>query len=113
MTYKIGLLEMFFRGNFQAQRNHEVKFLPRKIYRCIKNFPDKLHVPKVIELTPAKKELILLLPYPGQQSFEVQNRIQCCLKKKAPVFNLKVVFQSKKTTFHARYSQRIKCCTLT
>ena len=28
--------------------------------------------------------------------FEIRNRIQCCLKKNAPVFNLKAVFQSRK-----------------
>ena len=41
-----------------------------------------------IEVTAEKKELILVLPYLGQQSFEIQNRIQCCRKEDAPVFNL-------------------------
>ena len=62
--------------------------------RRIKNFSNKLYVPKIVELTGAIKELIL--PYYGQQSFEIRNRIQCYLKKNAPVLNLKVVFQSKK-----------------
>ena len=70
---------------------------PKKfVDRCIKNFLNKLHVPKVVELTAGKKELFLVLPYLGQESFEIRNRIQCCLKKNAPVFNLKVVFQSRK-----------------
>ena len=60
------------------------------IDRCIKRFLNKLYVSKVIELTAAKKELILVLPYLGQQSFEIRNAIQCYLKKNAPVFNLKV-----------------------
>ena len=72
--------------------------------RCIKDFLNKLHVPKVIELTAARKELILVLLYFGQQSFEIRNSIQCCFKKNAPVFNLKVVFQSKND--HAIYFQR-------
>ena len=38
-----------------------------RIYQ--KNF--KLYVPKVVELTAARKELILLLLYLGQQSFEI------------------------------------------
>ena len=63
---------------------------------CIKKFLSKLYLPKVVELTAAKKELILVLPYLGQQSFEIRNRIQCCLKKNVPVFNLKVVSQSRK-----------------
>ena len=35
--------------------------------RCINNFLNKLHIPKVVEFTVAKKELILVLPYHGQQ----------------------------------------------
>ena len=46
-------------------------------------------------LTAARKELILVLPYFGQQLLEIRNRIQCCVKENGPVFNLKVVFQSK------------------
>ena len=41
-------------------------------------------------------DLILVFPYLGQQSFEIRNRIQCCLEKNAPVFDLKVVFPSRK-----------------
>ena len=44
-------------------------------------------MPKLVEITTVKKELILVLPYLGQQSFEIRNKIQCCLKKNAPVFN--------------------------
>ena len=71
-------------------------YLEKFIDWYIKNFLSKLQVPKVAELTAAKKELILVLPYLGQQSFEIRNRIQCCLKRNAPVFNLKVVFRSRK-----------------
>ena len=69
------------------------------IDRCIKNFLNELYVPKAVELTAAKKELILVLPYLGQQSSEIWNRIQCCFKKNTSVFNLKVVFQSRKWLF--------------
>ena len=48
------------------------------------------------QLTATKKEITLVSPYLGQQSFEIRNKIQCCLKKNAPVFNLKVFFQSRK-----------------
>ena len=41
----------------------------------LKKSLDKPHVPKVVELTAAKKELILVLLYLGQQSFEIQNKI--------------------------------------
>ena len=107
MAYKTGLLEMLFRC-FSIRSSYEKfheetvklkeifkrKFYPEKFMdKCIKNFLNKLHVPKVVKLTAAKEELIIVLPYLGQQSFEIRNRIQGCLKKNAPVFNLKVVFQ--------------------
>ena len=48
----------------------------------------------MVDLIIDRKEPILVLPYIGQQSSEIRNRIQCCLEKNAPVFKLKVVFQS-------------------
>ena len=110
MTYKFGLLEtMLFRclsicSSYEKFPEEVVK--PKEIFRqnsypekfmdrCIKKYISKLLVPKLVELTAARKDLIIVLPYLGQQSFEIRNRIQCCLQKNAPVFNLKVVFQSK------------------
>ena len=99
MTYKTGLLEtMLFRcfsicSSYEKFHQEILKLkeifkrnsYPEKfIDRCIKNFINKLDVPKVVEDTAAKKELILVLPYLGQQSFEIRNRTQCCLKKNAP-----------------------------
>ena len=83
----MGKLKEIFKRNSNPE-----KFIDR----CIKKFLNKPHVPKVVERTAAKKELILVLPYLGQQSLEVRNRIQCCLQKNASVFNLKVLFQSRK-----------------
>ena len=88
-------LKKIFRRNSYSE-----KFVDRCIlyyvwmYRC--NFLNKVHVLKVVELTLTKKELILVLSYFGQQSFEIQNRIQCCLRKNTPVSNLKVIFQLRK-----------------
>ena len=83
----VKLKEIFKRNSYPE------KFIDRL---KIKNFLNKLHVSKVAELPAVKKELILELSYLGQQSFEIRNRIQCCLKKNAPVFNMKVIFQSRK-----------------
>ena len=41
--------------------------------RCIKKFLNKLYLPKVVELTTTKKELILKMPYLEQKSFEIRN----------------------------------------
>ena len=111
ITYNTGLLETMLLRCFSICSSYEkfheeiVKFkeiFKRNSYsekfidRCIKNFLNKLHVPTVVELTAPKKELFLVLPYLGQQSFKIRNRIRCCLRKNAPVFNLKVVFRSRK-----------------
>ena len=108
ITYKIGLLETMlfhcFSICFSYEKFHKEIVKLKKIFkrnsyreklidRRIKNFLSKLHVPKVVELTAAKKELILVLPYLGQQSLEIG--IQCCLHKNAAVLILNVVFQSK------------------
>ena len=78
MTYKTGLLEtMLFRcfsicSSYEKFHEEIVKLkeifkrnsYPEKfIDRCIKIFLNKLHVPKIVELTAAKKERFLLLPY--------------------------------------------------
>ena len=99
MTYITGLLEtmLFHEEIVKLKEIFKGNSYPEEfIGRCIKHFLNKLHVPKVEELTAAKKELILVLPYLGQQLFEIGNRIQCYLKKNAPLFNLKVIFQSGK-----------------
>ena len=83
ITYKTGLLEAaqfghcftvfqyalsmkIFTRKLSSSKKSLSKISPRKIYRCIKNFLNKLHVLMVAELIAAKKELILLLPYLGQ-----------------------------------------------
>ena len=51
--------------------SYSVKF----IGRWFNNFINKLHVPELVEHTAAKKELILVLPYLGQNSFKILKRI--------------------------------------
>ena len=92
MTYEkfheeIVKLKEIFKRNYYSEKFKD---------RFIKKFLNKLHVPTVVELTAPKKELILVLPYLEQQSFKIRNRIQCYLKKNAPVFDLKLVFRSRK-----------------
>ena len=102
MAYKTGLLDtMLFRSfsicSFYEKFHEELvklkeifkqnSYSEKFIYRC-----RTYNGTKVVELIAAKKELMLVL----QQLFEIRNRIQCCLKKNAPGFHLKVVFQSRK-----------------
>ena len=49
------------------------------------------------------------MPYLGQQSFEIWNRIQCCLKENTPVFILEGSFSVKIPTFHAINFKSTKC----
>ena len=100
------------------QNSYPEKFIDR----CIKSFLNKLHVPKVVELTAVRMYVILVLPFLGQRSFEIPNRIQCCLKKNTPVLNLEVVFQSRRQfsmlftfkdkinkMFHSNLVYKFKC----
>ena len=58
-------------------------------------------------MTASKKELILVLPYLGKLSFKIRKRIQCSLKKNAPIFNLKVVFQSTNEFYVEHFTNSI------
>ena len=87
---EIAKLKETFKGNSHPEKITD---------RCIKNFLNQLHIPKVVEITATKKEVILVFPYLVQQSFKIQNRIQFCLRKNAPVFNFKILFMSRKQLF--------------
>ena len=91
------LLRKVSRGSCQIKEYLKWNpFSEKFLYRWyIKNFLNKLHVTKVVELTAAKKELILVLPYLGQQLFGIRNRTQSWIKKNSSVFTLRVIFQSR------------------
>ena len=65
------------------------------IDRCIKSFLNKIFNPRKTELLAPKKEILIMLPFIGKESFEIRNRINSCLRKNFPVIDLKVVFQTK------------------
>ena len=101
MTYKTGLLETMLFHCFSICYSY--KKFHEEIVKLKEIFERNSYPEKFIELTVAKKELILVLPYLGQQSFEIRNSIQCCLKEKRSSFQLESSFSVKKTTFHAIY----------
>ena len=81
MTYKTRLLFRCFSLWSSYEKVHEEIVKLKEIFKrnsypekfiddVLIYFSNKLRVPKVAELTTAKKELILVLPYLGQQSFE-------------------------------------------
>ena len=51
------------------------------IDRCITQFLQKLYVTKAIQDTVNKKQLLIVLPFLGAQSFLVRKRLQSCIRK--------------------------------
>ena len=65
------------------------------IDRCIKHFLQKLYVTKAIQDTVSKKQLLIVLPFLGAQSFLVRKRLQSCIRNTIPYCSLRTVSQSK------------------
>ena len=62
---------------------------------CIKQFLQKLYVTKAIQDTVNKKQLLIVLPFLGAQSFLGRKRLQSCIRNTIPYCSLRIVFQSK------------------
>ena len=65
------------------------------IDRCIKQFLQKLYVTKAIQDAANKKQLLIVLPFLGAQSFLVRKRLQSRIRNTIPYSSLRIVFQSK------------------
>ena len=65
------------------------------IDQCIKEFLDKLYVPKQIVPTVPKRELLVVLPFLGKFSLNLRKRLYKSVNQSLPQFNIKVIFQSK------------------
>ena len=65
------------------------------IDRSIKQFLQKLYVTKTIQDTVNKKQLLIVLPFLGVQSFLVRKRIESCIRNIIPYCSLRIVCQSK------------------
>ena len=109
MAHKTGLLILFrcFSICSSYKKFHEKikrnSFLPRKIHRCIKRFLNKLHVPKVIDFTAAKKDCHTLYCHTlGNNRLKFKIEYSVALKKRSS-FQLEASFSVKKTTFHTFY----------
>ena len=62
--------------------------------RCIKQFLDKLHAPKIRPCLPEKKQLRLFLPYLGKLSLELRTRLVDSVNNSFPACSLRVIFRS-------------------
>ena len=65
------------------------------IDRCIKQFLQNFYVTKTIQDTANKKQLLIVLPFLGAQSFLVRKRLESCIRNTIPYCSLRIVFQSK------------------
>ena len=60
--------------------------------QCVKTFLNKIFVPKRTLIIVSKKNLLIVLPFLGQN---LRSRLYNCFKKTLPQCNIKVIFQSK------------------
>ena len=65
------------------------------IDRCIKQFLQKRYVTKAIQDTVSTKQLLIVLPFLGAQSFLLRKRLQSCIRNHLPYCSLRITFQSK------------------
>ena len=142
-VYKIGLVYTLLYRCFNITSSYEkfhneinalkqilkLKGYPTQfIDRCIKQFLQKLYVTKAIQDTVNKKQLFIVLPFLGAQSFLVRKRLQSCIRNTIPYCSLRIVFQSKtrlsslfrfndiipkEISSHLVYKFTCSCCNLT
>ena len=109
-VYKFGLVYTLLQRCFNITSSYE-KFLneinalkqilklnrypTQFIDRCIKQFLQKLYVTKANQDTINKKQLLIVLPFLGAQSFLVRKRLQSCIRNTIRICSLRIVFQSK------------------
>ena len=60
----------------------------------MKEFLQKLYVAKAIQDTFNKKQLLIVLPFLGAQSFLVRKRLQRYIRNNIPYCSLRIVFQN-------------------
>ena len=94
-TYKIGLIKSLFFLCFSLccdfiKFHYEIDKLESILYKnsyphdlvdkCIKEFLDKILVPKPVVITLSKKNLVIALPYLGKSSLQIGTRINHIMK---------------------------------
>ena len=61
----------------------------------MKQFLQNIYVTKAIQETVNKKQLLIVLPFLGTQSFLVRKRLQICIRNHLLYCSLRIAFQSK------------------
>ena len=77
------------------------------VNHCIKKFLNKLFVQRDLNFTVPKRELICVLPYLGETSFDLRTKLRRTIERNLRFYKLKINFKSKcrlNTLFHFKYS---------
>ena len=108
--YKIGLIKSLFFRCFSLCSDfikfyHEIDKLKSILYKnsyprdlidkCIREFLDKILIPKSVVSKVPKKDLIITLPCLSKLSLQIRTRINRIMKNKLPYCNVRFVFQTK------------------
>ena len=77
-------------------RNKYFKNYPRDfVVKCIKDFLDRVLMPKIVVSTVPKRDLMIVLPYLSKLPLQNRTRINRVMRNKLPHYNFRVLFQSK------------------
>ena len=83
--------EIIFLKEVLKRNSYPITFIDN----CIKTFLDRLYINKKIRDTVEKKQLLIVLPFLGKQSFLIRKRLQSCIKNHLSYCSLRIVFQSR------------------
>ena len=65
----------------------------------LKSFLINSILPKKMYQTVEKNQLMIILPFWGNLSFETENRLNSCIRNQLPSCSLRIAFQSKNRLF--------------
>ena len=107
--YKFGLVKTLLFRCFSlvsdfSKFHIEIEFLKKVLARngypcglidsCVRSFLEKLHRPKLVISTVAKKDVRIVLPFLGSTSLQARTRLVKLFQKSYPACQLSVIFKS-------------------
>ena len=74
-------------------RNKYFKNYPHDfVVKCIKDFLDRVLMPKIVVSTVPKRDLMIVLPYLSKLPLQNRTRINRVMRNKLPHYNFRVLF---------------------
>ena len=87
----IGLHEEIVKLKDILRRN---SYPPKFLDRCVFKFLNKLYVKRETVLTAPKKEVTIVLPFLGSNSWSIKNSLKRAFQKSHPICNLNVIYKT-------------------